>query len=100
MAYELRDLMRVDPLLLSTNGPLAQATGAAIKTALGIEPKFIASPGTFDQKHVVRLAGIQECIGYGPGRLVLAHQPDEFVSIDDLVASTKVMALVTLRLLT
>ncbi len=100
VAYELRDLMRVDPLLLSTNGPLAQATGAAIKTALGIEPKFIASPGTFDQKHVVRLAGIQECIGYGPGRLVLAHQPDEFVSIDDLVASTKVMALVTLRLLT
>jgi len=100
VAYELRDLMRVDPLLLSTNGPLAQATGAAIKTALDIEPKFIASPGTFDQKHVVRLAGIQECIGYGPGRLVLAHQPDEFVSIDDLVASTKVMALVTLRLLT
>jgi succinyl-diaminopimelate desuccinylase len=49
---------------------------------------------------VVRRAGIQECIGYGPGRLVLAHQPDEFVAIDDLIAGTKVMALLTLNLLT
>src|SRR5207249_1115740 len=34
-----------------------------------------------------------------PGRLVLAHQPDECVAIDDLVAATKVMALVAMRLL-
>ena len=60
---------------------------------------MIASPGTFDQKHVVRRAGIEQCIGYGPGRLVLAHQPDEYVAIDDLVAATKVMALLALRLL-
>ena len=30
-----------------------------------------------------------QCIGYGPGRLVLAHQPDEYVAIDDLVASSE-----------
>ena len=57
------------------------------------EPSFIVSPGTYDQKHVVRRAGIEECIAYGPGRLVLAHQPDEYVAVDDLVASAKVMAL-------
>ncbi|HEY3059511.1 MAG TPA: acetylornithine deacetylase/succinyl-diaminopimelate desuccinylase family protein [Chloroflexota bacterium] len=98
--YELRDVMRVDPMLLPDEGLLAQATATAINSVLGHEPKFIASPGTFDQKHVVRRAGIQECIGYGPGRLVLAHQPDEFVAIDDLIAGTKVMALLTLNLLT
>jgi succinyl-diaminopimelate desuccinylase len=59
----------------------------------------VASPGTFDQKHIVRRGGISECVGYGPGRLVLAHQPDEHVLIDDIVAATKVMALLTLRLL-
>jgi succinyl-diaminopimelate desuccinylase len=97
--YELRDVMRVDPLLGSRDGPLATATARAIVDALGREPSFIASPGTYDQKHVVRRAGIDECIAYGPGRLVLAHQPDEYVAIDDLVASTKVLALLTLRLL-
>ena len=59
----------------------------------------LSSAGTYDQKHVVRRAGIQECIAYGPGRLVLAHQPDEYVAVADLVASAKVMALLALRLL-
>jgi succinyl-diaminopimelate desuccinylase len=99
VAYELEDVMRVDPLLGDANADLAQTTAACIQDVLGAEPRFIASPGTFDEKHIVRRAGIQECIGYGPGRLVLAHQPDEYVSVDDLVAAAKVMALLTLRLL-
>jgi succinyl-diaminopimelate desuccinylase len=96
--YELRDVMRVDPLLGSPDGVLARATASAIRDVLTREPSFIVSPGTFDQKHVVRRAGIAECIGYGPGRLVLAHQPDEYVAVDDLVNSAKVMALLALRL--
>ena len=98
VVYELRDLMRVDPLLGDADGVLAQATAGAIRDALGVEPRFIASPGTYDQKHVVRRAGIDECVAYGPGRLLLAHQPDEFVEIEDLIAATRVMALLTLRL--
>jgi succinyl-diaminopimelate desuccinylase len=97
--YEIRDLMRVDPLLGDPHTRLPQTAASAIRDALGVEPSFIASPGTYDQKHVVRRAGIPECIAYGPGRLVLAHQPDEYVAIADLVASAKVMALLTLRLL-
>jgi succinyl-diaminopimelate desuccinylase len=96
--YELEDLMRVDPLLGTADGALARTTGDCIRTVLGVEPSFTASPGTYDQKHVVRRAGIEECVAYGPGRLVLAHQPDEHVAVDDLVAATKVLALVTLRL--
>jgi succinyl-diaminopimelate desuccinylase len=98
VAYELKDLMRVDPLLVDERGELAQAAARAIRDALRAEPRFISSPGTYDQKHLVRRAGIQECIAYGPGRLVLAHQPDEHVAVADLVAAAKVMALMTLRL--
>ncbi|MBV9580405.1 MAG: acetylornithine deacetylase/succinyl-diaminopimelate desuccinylase family protein [Chloroflexi bacterium] len=98
IAYELRDLMRVDPLVGDPRGALAAATGQAIRDALCVEPGFIVSPGTYDQKHVVRRAGIQECIAYGPGRLVLAHQPDEYVAVADLLAAAKVMALLTVRL--
>lgn len=97
--FELRDLMRVEPVVGDPNGTLAQAMAAAVRDALGVEPPFIHSPGTYDQKHVLRRAGIDECIAYGPGRLILAHQPDEYVAVDDLVASAKAMALLTLRLL-
>lgn len=99
IAYALKDLMRVDPVLGNRDGVLAQAAAAAIRDALGVEAMAIASPGTYDHKHVLRRAGIEECVAYGPGRLVLAHQPDEYVTLDDLVASTRVMALLTLRLL-
>jgi succinyl-diaminopimelate desuccinylase len=100
IAYELRDVMRVDPVLGSAEGILAKAASGAIRDALGIAaPRVIASPGTYDHKHVLRRAGIEECIAYGPGRLVLAHQPDEYVAIDDLLASARVMAVLTMRLL-
>jgi succinyl-diaminopimelate desuccinylase len=97
--HEINDLMRVDPLLLSSDMPLVRTAGEAIESVLDTRATLIASPGTFDQKHVVRRAGIEQCIGYGPGRLVLAHQPDEYVVVEDLVAATKVMALLALRLL-
>jgi succinyl-diaminopimelate desuccinylase len=42
---------------------------------------------------------MEDCIAYGPGIVELAHQPDEYVVIDDLVASAKVMAAAALRLL-
>ncbi len=99
MAYELKDLMRVDPLLGSPDGQLARTAAAAIHDVSNLEASFIVSPGTYDQKHVVRRAGIRECIAYGPGRLILAHQPDEYVAVSDLIAAAKVMALLTLRLL-
>jgi succinyl-diaminopimelate desuccinylase len=97
-AYELTDLMRVDPLLGDPHGPLAETTATCIRDVLGREAARIVSPGTYDHKHVVRRAGIQECIAYGPGRLVLAHQPDEYVGVEDLVSAAKVMALLVLRL--
>ncbi|MEK9660442.1 MAG: succinyl-diaminopimelate desuccinylase, partial [Alphaproteobacteria bacterium] len=53
----------------------------------------------YDQKHVVRIGKLDDCVAYGPGLLELAHQPDEWVGIDDMVDSAKVMAAATLVLL-
>jgi succinyl-diaminopimelate desuccinylase len=99
IAYQISDLMRVDPLLGDPDAQLSQTTANVIGEVLGVQPSFVASPGTYDQKHVVRRAGIAECIAYGPGRLVLAHQPDEYVAVDDLVSAARVMAVLVLRLL-
>ena len=52
----------------------------------------VVSPGTYDQKHIDRIGRLKDCIAYGPGILDLAHQPDEYVGIDDMVDSAKVMA--------
>jgi succinyl-diaminopimelate desuccinylase len=79
--------------------PVVQATARAIARVLGREPSYIASPGTYDQKHIVRTGGLRDCIAYGPGILDLAHQPDEYVGVDDLVHSAQVMAVAAWQLL-
>ena len=55
---------------------------SAVRDVLGADPPLIASPGTYDQKHVMRLGHVDQCIAYGPGILHFAHQPDEYCRID------------------
>ena len=71
----------------------------AIRDVLGAEPRLIMSPGTYDQKHVMRVGLVEQCIAYGPGILQLSHQPDEYCRIDHLVAGSQTMALAAMRLL-
>ena len=97
--FALRDLMIVDPVLTPEDSPVIGALDAAIRRVLGTAPTLIASPGTYDHKHVARIAGIPHCAAYGPGELEIAHQPDEFCRIDDLVNATKVLAVTMLELL-
>jgi succinyl-diaminopimelate desuccinylase len=98
--YVLRELFAVAPTMADRDGPVASATARAVRKVLGTEPQFVCSPGTYDQKHVDRIGKLRDCIAYGPGVLDLAHQPDEWVGIDDMVASAKVMALAALALVT
>lgn len=99
-SYGLRDLFEVAPSMADKDGPVASAAAAAVRKVLGKEPRFVCSPGTYDQKHVDRIGKLKDCIAYGPGVLELAHQPDEWVGIDDMVNAAKVMALATVSLLT
>src|SRR4029079_5983750 len=97
--YAVRDVMEFLPTFTPLDAPVVLAVAEEIRRVLGREPAFIASPGTYDQKHIARIGHLRDCIAYGPGILDLAHQPDEYVGIDDMVASAKVMAMAGLRLL-
>jgi succinyl-diaminopimelate desuccinylase len=97
--YELRELMIVNPVRTPDGSPLVGALDGAIRRVLGVSARLVASPGTYDQKHVARIAGVPHCVAYGPGELELAHQPDESCRIEDLLNATKVIALATLDLL-
>jgi succinyl-diaminopimelate desuccinylase len=97
--FDVRDLMVVHPTRTPDDSPVIAALEHSIQTVLGRRAELIASPGTYDHKHVARIAGIPHCVAYGPGELELAHQPDEYCRIDDLVNATKVLALSTLDLM-
>jgi len=99
LQYELNDLMIVHPTMTEPDAQLVRTMRDAVNEATGREAPLIASPGTYDQKHFSRIAGIEQCIAYGPGILKLAHQPDEYCEIEHLVSACKVMAIGAMRLL-
>ncbi|MDT8857293.1 acetylornithine deacetylase/succinyl-diaminopimelate desuccinylase family protein [Paracoccaceae bacterium Fryx2] len=96
---ELRDLFQVQPVMTDRNAPIVRATATAIGRVLDRAPDYVVSPGTYDQKHIDRIGRLHNCIAYGPGLLHLAHQPDEWVGVQDMIDSAKVMALVLADLL-
>jgi succinyl-diaminopimelate desuccinylase len=97
--FDVRELMVVHPTKTPDDSPVIAALDRSIRHVLGRAPALVASPGTYDHKHVARIAGVPHCVEYGPGELELAHQPDEHCRIDDLVNATKVMAVATLDLM-
>ncbi|MCM2562559.1 acetylornithine deacetylase/succinyl-diaminopimelate desuccinylase family protein [Lutimaribacter sp. EGI FJ00015] len=98
--YDVRELQRVLPSMTEKSAPVVQTVARAISDVMGRDAQYVVSPGTYDQKHIDRIGRLQNCIAYGPGILDLAHKPDEYVGIDDMVDSAKVMGRSLVELLT
>ncbi|ASM73912.1 MULTISPECIES: acetylornithine deacetylase/succinyl-diaminopimelate desuccinylase family protein [Roseobacteraceae] len=98
--YELTELNSVIPSMTDKTAPVVETVAKAIEEVMGKPPTYVASPGSYDQKHIDRIGKLKNCIAYGPGLLELAHKPDEYIGIDDMIDSAKVMgaALETLLL--
>ena len=86
-------------LMCERDAPVAVSLARAVRTVLGRAPEFVVSPGTYDQKHIDRIGRLSNCVAYGPGILDLAHQPDEYVGVDDMTDAATVMALAMADLL-
>lgn len=99
-SYDIRDLHHVIPTMTDKTAPIVQSTAKAIKSVLGRDAEYVVSPGTYDQKHIDRIGRLKNCIAYGPGLLELAHKPDEYIGVDDMLDSAKVMGLCLIDLLT
>ena len=98
--YNLRELNVVLPSMTDRTAPVVETIHEAIEQVLGVAPTYVASPGSYDQKHIDRIGKLRNCIAYGPGELELAHKPDEWVGITDMLDSAKVMGRALERLLT
>jgi len=92
-SYKITDLHEVIPTMTDKNSRLVSELTSSIKEILGVNPDYVISPGTYDQKHIERIGKLKNCVAYGPGILDLAHQPDEYISVNDMLDSAKVMAL-------
>lgn len=89
--YELREINRVIPSMTDRTAPVVTTVSQAIRDVLGRDPSYVASPGSYDQKHIDRIGKLRNCIAYGPGILELAHKPDEWVGVTDMLDSALVM---------
>ena len=98
-SYTVKDLFEVQPVMADRDAPVVRSTAAAIERVLGQVADYVVSPGTYDQKHIDRIGRLGNCIAYSPGLLHLAHQPDEWISVQDMQDSAAVMALVLQDLL-
>jgi succinyl-diaminopimelate desuccinylase len=96
--YEVRDLLVVHPTRTPPDSPVIGALDRALRRVTGRKGAIVLSPGTYDHKHVARIAGVPHCVAYGPGALEQAHQPDERCSIADLATAIRVLAIAILEL--
>ena len=97
--YRIREINRVLPSMTEREAPVARTLARAVEEVLGRAPEWVASPGSYDQKHIDRIGRLKNCVAYGPGLLELAHKPDEYVDVDDMIDSAAVMAVTLARLL-
>jgi succinyl-diaminopimelate desuccinylase len=97
--YRYDEHYATDPIWVGEETRVGAAFANGVRAVLGHEPGLVCSPGTDDQRFVVRDAGIAECIVYGPGEIRQAHVVDESLALADLRAAAEVMALATLELL-
>ena len=96
--FTIEDRLIFEPTRAPYDAPLIGALTDAIEQVTGRKAALVASPGTYDQKHVARIAGVPQCVAYGPGELAMAHQPDEYCDVDDIIACTKVLAMAVMKL--
>ena len=99
-SYDLRELWSVSPTMTDRDAPVVKSVARAIENVLDTQADYVVSPGTYDQKHIDRIGRLKNCIAYGPGLLELAHKPDEYIDVDDMLDSAKVMGLCLVDILT
>lgn len=96
MSVEVSGPSGVTATLSDPESELVKAMGAA-NAALGLDPAPVGYNMATDGRHFAA-AGIPTVI-YGPGDFSLAHVPNEWVGVDEVMEATRAYALFALNLL-
>lgn len=92
MEFEEGPLGWAEPSEIAPDSPLVRAAAAACRDIRGRTPALGAFPGGTDGA-VFSRAGMPSIPAFGPGRLPLAHRPNEWISTEALPEAAKIYAL-------
>lgn len=87
---------RFEPAATAADHPVVTTLAAAHETATGRPPVVRGMPYGADMRLLV-YEGATPSVLYGPGDVRRAHAPDELVSVSELAAATRTLALTILR---
>lgn len=76
--------------------PLLSSLQSACETVTGQKPVVSIFPGYTDTAVIAGTIGNHNCMSYGPGNLECAHQPDEWVAVEDILRCEEVYRQLTL----
>lgn len=86
-----RSMEWVEASTVAEEAPIVRAVRAAWQEALGVDPVTGCFPGGTDARALAE-RGIPTVPGVGPGALVRAHAPDEYVTVDSLETAATIYA--------
>lgn len=92
------ELEWLPPCAIDAEDPLVAAAEEAAETVLGRNVPRGVMPAFTDGTHWA-LAGVACVPAFGPGLLPLAHAPNEYVSVREIVEAARIYALTALRYL-
>ena len=89
--YVVEKELEVVGTAISPDEQLVTALQDCHQEVFGQRPKLVISPGYNDLRYFVDTMKVP-CVTYGPGILSMAHKPDEYILIEDLLKTTEVFA--------
>ncbi|MEM2193398.1 MAG: M20 family metallopeptidase [Candidatus Methanomethylicia archaeon] len=96
--YDIEMLMSVEPVKVPLSTMLINTLSKSIELIVGENPRYYYLAATMDMKFFVRNTGINECVVYGPGIMSVAHMTNEYVPIENIITSIKVLSLTLSKL--
>lgn len=98
VSAQLETLTYLEPAETNFDQPLVREVAAAAEAILGRAVPVQAFPAGCEASFLVQRLGIPTVI-FGPGNLVQAHKPDEWVSQEEVARAAQIYALLCARLL-
>jgi acetylornithine deacetylase/succinyl-diaminopimelate desuccinylase-like protein len=92
------DLTWIEPCAIDAAHPLAVAAQGAAEEVLGREVPLGVFPGGTDGS-LWAAAGIPTIPALGPGLLTLAHRPNEYIEVEEILQASRIYALAAVRFL-
>jgi len=81
---------------IPSDHPIVKTVEESFKFAIGMKPVVSGFPAGCDARILTRYSETPSLI-FGPGSLEQAHAADEFIQVDEVITSTKVIALSVLE---